>query len=133
MAHCIHHRAQLSPQLRWGQNALGIPLGNVFKIVQNHCPALRSEGGEVRNSPVHTKVREGGGGGGAPGAEADSRAAHGGDHDHADSPAASGGTHVRQREKGEAGVTGISCYKLDTNLTSHLPALLSGGKQNSWE
>lgn len=26
-------------------------------------------------------------------------------------------------------MTGTSCYKLDTNLTSHLPALLSGGKQ----
>lgn len=46
MAHCTHHRAQLSPQLRWGQNPLGIPLRNVFKMVQNHCPAVRSEGGK---------------------------------------------------------------------------------------
>lgn len=58
MAHCTHHRPQLSPQLRWGQNALGIPLGNVFKIVQNHCPALRSGGGGSEKQPcAHQRER----------------------------------------------------------------------------
>lgn len=49
---------------------------------------------DARNDPANTKVREGGGRGGSPGASYP--AAHGQDHDEADShTAAHGGFHVR--------------------------------------
>ena len=57
---------------------------------RKRCPAVRSEGKSVRNSPANTKVREEGGGGSAPGAgaERDSPAARGEDHGEAGCPPA---------------------------------------------
>lgn len=115
--HCTHHRAQLSPQLRWGQNPLGVPLGNVLKTVQNHlwwCKTTSSEKweGKVWETALLPRWDE----------EEPQRleqrfpCTHSGDHDHASSPAASGGPCVGEED--EEWVTGISCYKLATNLTS---------------